>query len=101
MVERADVSEDPLLGVLAHGAGVDDDDIGLIFVGRERAAHLAKIAAYALAVALVLLTAVGIHQRLLLRALAHEAKPQALADLLLPRYLLPGYLGSVIHKTAP
>ncbi len=29
-------------GVLAHGAGVDDDDVGLKFVLREAVAHLGR-----------------------------------------------------------
>ena len=45
VVQRTDVAEDAHLGVLAHGAGVDDDDVGLKFVLREAVAHLGEIAA--------------------------------------------------------
>ena len=59
--QRAHVSVDPLLGVLADGAGVEDDDVrpllGLghfIAAGGEHAANL-------LGIGLILLAAVGIH----------------------------------------
>ena len=50
------------LGVLPDGAGVDDNDVGLLLVLGEAVAHLLEIAADALGVGLILLTAVGIHK---------------------------------------
>ena len=56
------VAEDPLLGVLPDGAGVDDDDPGLLLAVGEAEAHFIQIAPDALGVGLVLLAAVGIHK---------------------------------------
>ena len=53
--QRADVAEHARLGVLAHGAGVHDDDVGREFVLRKAEAHGAQIAAQLFAVGLVLL----------------------------------------------
>lgn len=58
--QRADVAEHARLGVLAHGAGVHDDDVGREFVLCEIKTHGAQIAAQLFAVGLVLLAAVGI-----------------------------------------
>ena len=62
MHQSAQVAQYPLLGVLPDGAGVDDNDVGLLLVLGEAVAHLLEIAADALGVGLILLTAVGIHK---------------------------------------
>ena len=51
-----------LLGVLPDGAGVQDDDLGLLLLVGEAVAHLAQIAPDALRVGLVLLAAVGVYK---------------------------------------
>ena len=61
--ERAHVAQHAHLRVLAHGAGVDDYQISLVFIVREVVAHKLYVAAQLLAVGLVLLAAVGVHQR--------------------------------------
>ena len=61
--ERADVAQHAHLRVLAHGAGVDDYQIGLVLVVGEAVAHELYVAAQLLAVRLVLLAAVGVHKR--------------------------------------
>ena len=61
MVQGTDIAEHAHLGMLTHGAGVDDDDIRLKLVLRLSVAHLGEIAAELLAVGLVLLAAVGVH----------------------------------------
>ena len=60
--QRPQVTQHPLLGVLPDGAGVDDDDVGLLLVLGEAVAHLPKIAPDALGVGLILLAAVGVHK---------------------------------------
>ena len=60
--QGASVAQHPLLGVLPDGAGVDDDDPGLLLVLGEAEAHLFQIAPEALGVRLVLLAAVGVHK---------------------------------------
>ena len=62
MDQRPQIAQHPLLGVLPDGAGVQDDDPGLLLVGGEVIAHLAQIAPDALRVGLVLLAAIGIHK---------------------------------------
>ena len=59
--ERADISEHPHLGVLAHGAGVHDDDVRELLVAGHGVTHGAEKTAKDLAVGLVLLTSVGVH----------------------------------------
>ena len=61
--QRADVAQHAHLGVLAHGAGVHDDHVGLKLVLGKAVAHLGEIAAQLFAVGLVLLAAVGVHHR--------------------------------------
>ena len=68
MRQRADVAEHARLGVLAHGAGVHDDDVGREFVLCEIKAHGAQITAQLFAVGLVLLAAAGGKVRAQLRA---------------------------------
>ena len=48
--------------MLPDGAGVDDDDPGLLLVAGKAEAHLGQIAPDALGVRLVLLAAVGVHK---------------------------------------
>ena len=63
VAESAKVAVDPLFRVLADGAGVEQDDVGLIFVARELVAHLAQHAHEHLAVGHVLLAAERVDQR--------------------------------------
>ena len=60
--QGAQVAEHPLLGVFPDGAGVDDDDAGLLLVVGKAEAHLGQIAPDALGVRLVLLTAIGVYK---------------------------------------
>ena len=57
VAEAAQVAVNALFRVLADGAGVEQDDVGLIFVARELVAHLAQHAHEHLAVCHVLLAA--------------------------------------------
>ena len=57
VVKLPDIAENAHLRMLAHGAGVHDDDVGLELVLREAVAHLGEVAAQLLAVGLVLLAA--------------------------------------------
>ena len=52
-----------LFRVLADGAGVEQDDVGLIFIARELVAHLAQHTHEHLAVGHVLLAAERVDQR--------------------------------------
>ena len=61
--KRADVAQHAHLRVLADGAGVHDDEVGLALAVGEAVAHQLDVAAYLLAVRLVLLAAIGVHQR--------------------------------------
>ena len=63
VAEAAQVAVNALFRVLADGAGVEQDDVGLIFVARELVAHLAQHAHEHLAVGHVLLAAEGVDQR--------------------------------------
>ena len=96
VVERADVAEHALLGVLTHGAGVDDHHIRLVSILREPKAHRAQVSAQFFAVGLILLAAVGVHhgERLLPARLVQRAQP--VADLHLAGNLLLGNFRSLI-----
>ena len=59
--QRAHVSQHPLLGMLPDGAGVDDDDIGVLVRVRHLIAHLRQHAPDQLRVRLILLTPIGVH----------------------------------------
>ena len=63
VAETAQMAVDPLFRVLADGAGVEQDDVGLILVARELVAHLAQHAHEHLAVCHVLLAAERVDQR--------------------------------------
>ena len=60
--QSAEVSENALLRMLADGAGVHDDDVREIFVGRHLVAGGGEVAAQLFAVLLVLLAAVGVDE---------------------------------------
>ena len=62
MDQRPQIAQHPLLGVLPDGAGVQDDDPGLLLVSGEVIAHLAQIAPDPLGVGLALLAAIGVHK---------------------------------------
>ena len=94
--QRADVAEHARLGVLAHGAGVHDDDVGREFVLCEVKAHGAQIAAQLFAVGLVLLAAVGIDHGQRLAAAGGEVCAQLRADIQLVLDVRFGDLRSLI-----
>ena len=94
--QRADVAEHARLGVLAHGAGVHDDDVGRKFVLCEVKAHGAQIAAQLFAVGLVLLAAVGIDHGQRLAAAGGEVRAQLRADIHLVLDVRFGDLRSLI-----
>ena len=82
MDESAHVAEDAHFRVLTNGAGVDADHVRLLLLIGHGIAHVPEPAAKDLAVGLVLLAAVGIHQRIALLAVV-ETDANALADGLL------------------
>ena len=92
--ERADVAQDAHLRVPAHGAGVHDDELGLVLVLGEAEAHELYIAAQGLAVGLVLLAAVGVHKGQGPRAA--QALAYFCAYLPLPLQLCGGDLNSLV-----
>ena len=94
--QRADVAEHARLGVLAHGAGVHDDDVGREFVLREIKAHGAQITAQLFAVGLVLLAAVGVDHGQRLTAAGREMRAQLRADVQLALDVRFGDLYSLI-----
>ena len=94
--QRADVAEHARLGVLAHGAGVHDDDVGREFVLREIKAHGAQIAAQLFAVGLVLLAAVGVDHGQRLTAAGGKMRAQLRADVQLALDVRFGDLYSLI-----
>ena len=61
-LQRAHVAEHPLLGVLAHGAGVEQDQVGVLGLIAQAVADIHQHAFDALAVVDVLLTAVAVHK---------------------------------------
>ena len=62
MHERADVAEHALLGVLADGAGVEDDDVRALRAVGEAVTGGLEHAADALGIRFVLLAAVGVDE---------------------------------------
>ena len=60
MGQGAHVAEDPLLGMLPDGAGVDDHHIGALSLRLPGISHLPEHAQHPFAVRLVLLAAVGV-----------------------------------------
>ena len=99
VVQRAHVSEHALLGVLPHGAGVEDDEIRLVFVLCEAEAHRLEIAAQLLAVGLVLLAAVGVHQRERRTFLLLIKRAETPADIQLLRDALRRDFGSFVSHS--
>ena len=83
-----DVPKDPVLGVAPDGAGVDEDDIGLVLVLGKAVAHAFEIAPQPLRVGLILLTAVGVHKGQIRPGLGGEPLLDLLAELPLPGDLL-------------
>ena len=61
-LQRAHVAEHPLLGVLTHGAGVEQDQVGILGLIAQAVADIHQHAFNALAVVDVLLTAVAVHK---------------------------------------
>ena len=96
MRQRADVAEHARLGVLTHGAGVHDDDVGREFVLCEIKAHGAQITAQLFAVGLVLLAAVGIDHGQRLAAAGGKVRAQLRADIQLVLDVRFGDLRSLI-----
>ena len=98
MDQRTHIAEDPLLRVLADGAGVQDDAVGpLLGVGHAVAA-VGQHAPDVLAVSLVLLAAVGVHKGHRRHALALPVFLDFLAEFLLPpQVLLRDYSGASFH----
>ena len=88
VVEGADVAQHAHLRMLAHSAGVDHDHVRLKLVLRKAVAHLGQIPAQLLAVGLVLLAAVGVHQGQGPGAVGGHAFKNLGADLLLAADLL-------------
>ena len=62
-LQRAHVAEHPLLGVLTHGAGVEQDQVGILGLIAQAVADIHQHAFNALAVVDVLLAAVAAHIR--------------------------------------
>ena len=99
VVERADVAQHAHLRMLAHGAGIDNDNVRGKLILRKAAAHLGKVAAQLLAVGLILLAAVGVHHSQHRPALARISLCDLPADALLPLYFVYIYdLSLVAHS---
>ena len=99
MGQRADVAQHAHLGVLAHGAGIHDDHVGLKLILREAVAHLGEIAAQLFAVGLVLLAAVGVHHRERAGAVCRDALEDPRADRLLALdFLFVDRFSDISHK---
>ena len=94
--KRADVAEHAHLRVLAYGAGVYNDEVGLGLAVGEAVAHQLYVAANFLAVGLVLLAAVGVDKRQRLPAERLDALAYLKAYLALPRELVGGNLNSLV-----
>ena len=97
--QRADVPEHALLGVLAHGAGVENHEVRLRAVIRKAEAHVRKIAAQLFAVGLVLLAAEGVHHRERADAAREIGLADLCADLALARDLLRGDFRSFVSHS--
>ena len=61
-LQRAHVAEHPLLGVLTHGAGIEQDQVGILRLIAQAVTDIYQHAFNALAVVDVLLTAVAVHK---------------------------------------
>ena len=61
MSQRAQIAEDPLLGVFPDGAGVHDDHIRALGAADDGVAALGEEAPQLFGIGLVLLAAIGLH----------------------------------------
>ena len=61
-LQRAHVAEHPLLGVLTHSAGVEQNQVGILGLIAQAVADIYQHALDALAIVDVLLTAVAVHK---------------------------------------
>ena len=61
-LQRAHVAEHPLLGVLTHGAGVEQDQVGILGLIAQAVADIHQHALDALAIVDVLLTAIAVYK---------------------------------------
>ena len=61
-LQRAHVAEHPLLGVLPHGAGVEQNQVGILRLIAQAVADIYQHTLDALAIVDVLLTAVAVHK---------------------------------------
>ena len=61
-LQRAHVAEHPLLGVLTHGAGVEQDEVGVFDIVAQAVADILQNALDLLAVVDVLLAAVAVDE---------------------------------------
>ena len=61
-LQRAHIAEHPLLGVLAHSAGIEKDQVGILRLVAQTVADIHQHALDALAVVDVLLAAVAVHK---------------------------------------
>ena len=61
LFQRSHVAEHPLLGVLPHGAGIEEDQVGLLHILTDAKAGIQQYAADFFAVVDVLLTAVAVY----------------------------------------
>ena len=92
MGQGAEISIDPLLGVLPHGAGVEDDHIGLMRILGKSEAQFAEHAHNMFAVGHVLLASKSVYagQGRMIQGFL-QMRADLLHDLPLPRQLLGGY----------
>ena len=63
LFQRADIAENALLGVLTHGAGVEQDEVGVFDIVAQAVADILQNALDLLAVVDVLLAAVAAYIR--------------------------------------
>ena len=61
-LEGAHIAEHPLLGMLAHGAGVEEDQVGVLRLVAQTVANIHQHTLDALAVVDVLLAAIAVHK---------------------------------------
>ena len=61
-LEGAHIAEHPLLGMLTHGAGVEEDQVGVLRLVAQTVADIHQHTLDALAVVDVLLAAVAVHK---------------------------------------
>ena len=96
VVELSDIAENAHLRVLAHGAGVHNDNIGFKLVLRNAVAHFGEVAAQLFAVGFILLAAVCIDHCQRMAFCAHEFVVYLAADILLAADVLNAYLFSFV-----